>query len=221
MRAGLAVMAVALMLGTCPACWPASHLLGFSHSLLPLIICGSSNVPTNALPRLLWQATKIIYAVSWVHLAPGVASDPAALRAAYDAGKQRLRHLDELLSPEQLPSLSHGRIEMSLSQRPNPPGAPLLVALLLRGAPTSSNQTGFLVAVKGMEVMGPCGCRCLFARLSACSPFAPLGRRTTCKAASGGLLIALMFVCRHSAAVTPFVCVCLWGGGGGAQGNGS
>lgn len=68
------------------------------------------------------QATKIIYAISWVHLDPQIASSKAGLRAAYEGGKQRLAHLEELLSPQHLPSLSHGRIEMSLTQRPKPPG---------------------------------------------------------------------------------------------------
>lgn len=80
------------------------------------------------------QATKIVYAVSWVHLQGNALAQnplhtgsesvtewsPEELREAYDQGKARLQHLVELLTQD-IPTLPGGSISMSLSQRPAAP----------------------------------------------------------------------------------------------------
>ncbi|GBF95005.1 anthranilate synthase component [Raphidocelis subcapitata] len=83
------------------------------------------------------QATKLIYAISWVHLdgdaavpaspaaaaasPPAGARDRAALRAAYDAGRARLDHLVSLLQTPP-PPLAQGLVDLSLAQLPASPG---------------------------------------------------------------------------------------------------
>lgn len=62
------------------------------------------------------QATKIAYAISWVHLDP---STP--LEEAYASGKARLAHLVEVLSGPS-PPLQNASISLALTQRPASPG---------------------------------------------------------------------------------------------------
>ncbi|KAJ9511440.1 hypothetical protein QJQ45_029898 [Haematococcus lacustris] len=86
------------------------------------------------------QATKIVYAISWVHLqeaspfpvaavaraaapvllAQDIASEDS-LRAAYHSGATRLRHLAGLLTSPP-PAMSSGQVGLSLGQRPASPG---------------------------------------------------------------------------------------------------
>jgi anthranilate synthase component 1 len=83
------------------------------------------------------QATKLVYIICWVHLdddttrigssSNGNSSsssrrDPESLRAAYDAGKQRLQGLVRQLSSNPPPSLAPAQVDMALSQLPAPPG---------------------------------------------------------------------------------------------------
>lgn len=84
------------------------------------------------------QATKLVYIICWVHLdddstsvsSSGSSSsngssissrDPESLRAAYDAGKQRLQSLVQRLSNPP-PSFAPAQVDMALSQLPAPPG---------------------------------------------------------------------------------------------------
>eukprot|EP00195_Chlamydomonas_chlamydogama_P007623 CAMPEP_0202908288 /NCGR_PEP_ID=MMETSP1392-20130828/45531_1 /ASSEMBLY_ACC=CAM_ASM_000868 /TAXON_ID=225041 /ORGANISM="Chlamydomonas chlamydogama, Strain SAG 11-48b" /LENGTH=624 /DNA_ID=CAMNT_0049597547 /DNA_START=85 /DNA_END=1959 /DNA_ORIENTATION=- len=67
------------------------------------------------------QATKIIYAISWVHIGDKEASSHEALHAAYAGGRTRVDHVVELLST-QPPQLSSGHISLELAQRPASPG---------------------------------------------------------------------------------------------------
>jgi hypothetical protein len=85
------------------------------------------------------QATKLVYIICWVHLDDDTTSvsssgngssngssssssrDPESLRAAYDAGKQRLQGLVQRLSNPP-PSFAPAQVEMALSQLPAPPG---------------------------------------------------------------------------------------------------
>jgi hypothetical protein len=87
------------------------------------------------------QATKLVYIICWVHLdddttavnssssssngsssgAVSSSRDADALRAAYDAGKQRLQALVRQLSTPP-PSFAPAQVDMALSQLPAPPG---------------------------------------------------------------------------------------------------
>ncbi|MEW5305913.1 MAG: hypothetical protein WDW36_008424 [Sanguina aurantia] len=67
------------------------------------------------------QATKICYAISWVHLADDDASSQSRLQEAYLSGAGRLSHLIEQLST-QPPAMAAGQIAMSLAQKPSVPG---------------------------------------------------------------------------------------------------
>ncbi|KAI8471172.1 MAG: ADC synthase [Monoraphidium minutum] len=100
------------------------------------------------------QATKLIYAISWVHLdGDGSGGPPASggggeqqqqqqqqrqggggLRGAFDAGRRRLEHLVELLSSPP-PLLSQGAVDMSLAQLPASPGR------------SNMSEAGFLGAI--------------------------------------------------------------------------
>lgn len=68
------------------------------------------------------QATKIAFAISWVHLDQVDAGDRDALRKAYDDGKSRLSHTVSLLSQPSGPNLSQGRVRLDLSTPPSMPG---------------------------------------------------------------------------------------------------
>ncbi|KAJ9511332.1 hypothetical protein QJQ45_029732 [Haematococcus lacustris] len=67
------------------------------------------------------QATKIVYAISWVHLQEADIASEDSLRAAYHAGATRLRHLAGLLTSPP-PAMSSGQVGLSLGQRPASPG---------------------------------------------------------------------------------------------------
>ncbi|KAL6753966.1 ADC synthase [Haematococcus lacustris] len=67
------------------------------------------------------QATKIVYAISWVHLQEADIASEVSLRAAYHAGATRLRHLAGLLTSPP-PAMSSGQVGLSLGQRPASPG---------------------------------------------------------------------------------------------------
>eukprot|EP00200_Dunaliella_tertiolecta_P019181 CAMPEP_0202399592 /NCGR_PEP_ID=MMETSP1128-20130828/2114_1 /ASSEMBLY_ACC=CAM_ASM_000463 /TAXON_ID=3047 /ORGANISM="Dunaliella tertiolecta, Strain CCMP1320" /LENGTH=675 /DNA_ID=CAMNT_0049002957 /DNA_START=14 /DNA_END=2041 /DNA_ORIENTATION=- len=67
------------------------------------------------------QATKIAYAISWVHIHEGSQGSDAALQQAYDTGCSRLNHLVTLLSSPP-PTMSNGKVGLSLSQKPSSPG---------------------------------------------------------------------------------------------------
>lgn len=67
------------------------------------------------------QATKILYPIAWVPVSEQDAADPAALRAAYEAGQARLGRLAARLSGAP-PALTPAAIDMDLNQRPALPG---------------------------------------------------------------------------------------------------
>ncbi|KAG2486450.1 hypothetical protein HYH03_014897 [Edaphochlamys debaryana] len=71
------------------------------------------------------QATKVAYPIAWVPVGEQEASDPAALRAAYDSGRERLARLTAKLAspPAAGPSggLLPGAISLDLNQRPQLP----------------------------------------------------------------------------------------------------
>lgn len=91
------------------------------------------------------QATKLVYIICWVHLDDNTTAvnsssssgatassngsnsssagsrDADSLRAAYDAGKQRLQGLVRQLSTPP-PSFAPAQVDMALSQLPAPPG---------------------------------------------------------------------------------------------------
>jgi hypothetical protein len=70
------------------------------------------------------QATKIIYAISWVHVGDDEASrTEGAVREAYEQGKKRVEKVVDLLTSPPYPELSNGRIDLELNQRPASPGA--------------------------------------------------------------------------------------------------
>jgi len=67
------------------------------------------------------QATKIVYAISWVHVGAKELGSDAALREAYDGGAARLKHLSALLNSPP-PPLQGGEVGLALGQRPASPG---------------------------------------------------------------------------------------------------
>ncbi|GFR49083.1 hypothetical protein Agub_g11111 [Astrephomene gubernaculifera] len=68
------------------------------------------------------QATKVLYPIAWVPVGEQDASNPAALRAAYDAGLARLARLSARLSaPPPAASLTPGAISLDLNKRPDLP----------------------------------------------------------------------------------------------------
>lgn len=67
------------------------------------------------------QATKVIFAISWVHIGAQALSSDAALAGAYDKGAARLRQLVGLLSSP-APVMSSGSVNLELAQRPASPG---------------------------------------------------------------------------------------------------
>ena len=69
------------------------------------------------------QATKIIYAISWVHVGDDDASrSEGAVREAYELGRKRAEKVVDLLTSPPFPQLSKGRIDLELNQRPASPG---------------------------------------------------------------------------------------------------
>lgn len=69
------------------------------------------------------QATKIIYAISWVHIGDDASSrTEGAVREAYIQGKKRVEKVVDLLTSPPFPELSKGRIDLELNQRPASPG---------------------------------------------------------------------------------------------------
>ena len=70
------------------------------------------------------QATKIIYAISWVHIGDDPASrTEAAVEDSYEMGRKRAEKVVSLLTSPPFPELSKGRIDLELNQRPASPGA--------------------------------------------------------------------------------------------------
>ncbi|GAX76879.1 hypothetical protein CEUSTIGMA_g4325.t1 [Chlamydomonas eustigma] len=69
------------------------------------------------------QATKVIYAIAWVHVSPEVSSDASLLKGVYNDGVSRVEHLVGLLTASPLPELSVGRVDIDLNKRPASPGA--------------------------------------------------------------------------------------------------
>ncbi|PNW83101.1 hypothetical protein CHLRE_06g306601v5 [Chlamydomonas reinhardtii] len=71
------------------------------------------------------QATKIAYPIAWVPVGEQEASDPAALRSAYEAGQSRLAALTAKLAAGPVAGaggLLPGAISLDLNRRPEAPG---------------------------------------------------------------------------------------------------
>lgn len=68
------------------------------------------------------QATKIVYAISWVHVGEEERSSPAALWRVYEEGRTRLNRLVDQLTPAAIPALPMGEIALELAKRPASPG---------------------------------------------------------------------------------------------------
>lgn len=68
------------------------------------------------------QATKIVYAISWVHIGQEELDSAAALHRAYTDGQTRMNHMVDQLTALPTPQLAPGLIALDLGKRPTCPG---------------------------------------------------------------------------------------------------